>query len=63
MKLTEKVHAIKFTSNEKINVEDELSLEEIIQISINNEPYTITMRSPGDEEDLIVWLSDDDNHA
>ncbi|MBP6456775.1 MAG: formate dehydrogenase accessory sulfurtransferase FdhD [Chitinophagaceae bacterium] len=53
MKLTEKVHAIKFTSSEKINVEDELSVEEIIQISINNEPYTITMRSPGDEGDLI----------
>ncbi len=53
MKLTEKVHAIKYTSSEKIKVEDELSIEEIIQISINNESYTITMRSPGDEEDLI----------
>ncbi len=34
-------------------VEDALTVEEILNISVNGEPYTMTMRTPGDEEALV----------
>ena len=36
-----------------MNVEDALTVEEILNISVNGEPYTMTMRTPGDEEALV----------
>lgn len=35
---------------------DSLAVEEPLQISINNKPFTITMRTPGDDESLIRGL-------
>lgn len=43
----------KFANDSIENVEDALTVEEILNISINNEPYTMTMRTPGDEEALV----------
>ncbi|MFM1932496.1 MAG: hypothetical protein RL226_1799 [Bacteroidota bacterium] len=37
-------------------VKDELLVEQPLQICINNEPWTITMQTPGDEESLVVGL-------
>lgn len=42
----------KYTGAETQDVNDALTVEEILNISVNGEPYTMTMRTPGDEEDL-----------
>ena len=43
--------------NGKVNiVEDYLSIEEALQININKKPFTVIMRSPGDEVDMITGL-------
>lgn len=38
------------------DVEDTLTVEEAIQISINGDPYTVTMRTPGDDRELVRGL-------
>lgn len=53
--------AIKYVNHHTETVTDHLTVEEILQISINGQPYTTTMRSPGDEEELvrgILWTED-----
>ncbi len=43
--------------NNKITaVNDELTVEQALQISINNKPFTITMRTPGNDQELIAGL-------
>lgn len=37
-------------------VEDALAVEELLSIAVNDEPFTITMRSPGEEEALVRGL-------
>jgi FdhD protein len=37
-------------------VKDELAVEESLGISVNGEAFTVTMRSPGNEEELITGL-------
>jgi len=37
-------------------IDDYLSVEEALQICINGEPYSITMRTPGDDEKLVRGL-------
>lgn len=56
-----KVQATKFESGRSTSVNDELTVEEILHISINHEPYTTTMRSPGFEEELTrgILLTED----
>jgi FdhD protein len=51
----------KYADDQVLDVSDALTVEEILNISINGEPYTMTMRSPGDEEDLVrgILLSED----
>lgn len=46
---------VELPDNEKI-VEDALVLEHPLQIIINKEPLSITMQTPGDEEDLVRGL-------
>ena len=46
----------KFCKNEAIIVEDNLTIEEGLQIYINNKTFSITMRTPGDDEDLVKGL-------
>lgn len=52
---------VKYMNDQVQTVSDALTVEEILNISINGEAYTMTMRTPGDEEDLVrgVLLSED----
>ena len=56
-----KVHAIKYQSGVETEVEDQLTVEEMLSISINGKPYTMTMRTPGYEEEHTrgILLSED----
>lgn len=47
---------IKWDSNESTLVQDNLSVEHPLQILINGKPFSVTMRTPGDDEDLILGL-------
>ncbi len=46
----------KFSNNEVITVDDNLTVEQALQININNNPFTITMRTPGNDIELIRGL-------
>lgn len=48
--------AIKFSSQGKKNVNEDLVQEVPLYITINNEPFTITMQTPGDEKVLAIGL-------
>src|SRR6187399_1223853 len=37
-------------------VDDVLAVEESLSISINGEPFTVTMRTPGNEQELVRGL-------
>lgn len=43
----------KFIHGNTEAVQDALTVEEILNISINGAPYTMTMRTPGDEDALV----------
>lgn len=47
---------VKILDGKKTNVKDALVVEEALAIHINNEPYTITMCTPGDDEELVRGL-------
>ncbi len=47
---------IKFLNQQTELVENYIATEEALQITINNNPFTITMRMPGDDEALIRGL-------
>lgn len=47
---------IKISGTQGQRVDDELSLEFPLSILLNKEAFTVTMQSPGDEEDLIIGL-------
>lgn len=55
------VSAQKFESGYFHEVEDALTVEEMLSIAINGKPYTMTMRTPGFEEELTrgILLSED----
>lgn len=50
---TRQYQAILSKNNLKDKVEDELTVEEALSISINGSPFTITMRTPGDDDCLV----------
>lgn len=43
----------KFMHNESSLIVDALTVEEALQVNINNEPYMVTMRTPGDDIQLV----------
>ena len=47
---------LKIINNSHSIVHDHLVVEAPLQISINGEPYTVVMRTPGDDEELIRGL-------
>lgn len=47
---------LKFYDTEQSIVNDNLVVEQALQISINSEIFTITMRTPGDDEELVRGL-------
>ncbi len=46
----------KFYENNEQLVDDNLVIEQALQISINDEIFSITMRTPGNDEDLVRGL-------
>ena len=46
----------KFCNNTSFFVDDNLTVEKALQLTINNQPFSITMRTPGFDEDLIRGL-------
>lgn len=46
----------KFCGDNRFDVDDNLTVEEALQIIINKKTFTITMRTPGNDEDLINGL-------
>ncbi len=59
--MIQEVQGIQIKNNAKKDVNDTLAVEEMLSISINAEPYTITMRSPGSEQELVrgILLTED----
>ncbi len=59
--MVEKAEGKKYNKAEAQLVEDILSVEEMLSISVNGDPYTITMRSPGNEKALVrgILLTED----
>jgi FdhD protein len=56
LKDTTKYQGVKTSISETFNVEDSISVEAPLRISINGEPFTVTMRTPGMDEDLATGL-------
>lgn len=48
--------AIQYVDAMPVSVEDALVEEEALQIRINDKPYTLTMRTPGDDSSLVAGL-------
>ena len=46
----------KFNPNGVNTVNDNLTVEEALQININGKPFSITMRTPGNDEELVRGL-------
>ncbi len=53
---TRKYTGRKFDSAEVQDASDPLTIEEALQIDINSSPFTITMRTPGDDSYLVRGL-------
>lgn len=55
------VRATKYLGSKNEQVQDTLAVEEMLSISVNGEPYTITMRMPGSENELVrgILLTED----
>lgn len=56
MPLVSKFIAVKFSANTNWRVEDTLTNEAALQILVNHEPFSVTMRTPGSERDLVRGL-------
>ena len=56
MKSTSKYQGIKTDNEHSLEIEDAISVEAPLRISINKEPFTVTMRTPGDDLDLTTGL-------
>lgn len=51
-----KYQGIKLEQGNSFQIVDDLTVEEALQISVNNKPFTVTMRSPGDDDQLVRGL-------
>lgn len=56
MKTIKLQQGIRLEANHIVEVEDLLTVEEALQININGKPYTLTMRTPGDDDYLVRGL-------
>ncbi|CAM1354353.1 formate dehydrogenase accessory sulfurtransferase FdhD [Tenacibaculum insulae] len=56
MKQANSYQSIKISENSSLKIEDALVVEAPLQININNEAYTVVMRTPGDDKELIRGL-------
>lgn len=48
--------ALKINQNTPTTIQDVLVVEAPLQININNEPYTVVMRTPDNDKELIIGL-------
>lgn len=46
----------KFENEEASKIVDTLTVEEALQINVNSQPFTVTMRTPGDDRQLVRGL-------
>ena len=53
---TRKYEGKKFNSQEVNKIVDALTIEEALQININNKPFTVSMRTPGNDMYLVRGL-------
>lgn len=53
---TIKYEGLQITNGNSQKVNDDLVIEAALQININSEPYTVVMRTPGDDFELIRGL-------
>lgn len=53
---TNNYQGLKVEQNEQFAVQDELVVEAPLQININDESYTVVMRTPGHDNDLVRGL-------
>lgn len=56
MPTTRTYRAIRFRHAQKEDVNDVLTTESALQISVNGEPFTMTMRTPGSDKALVRGL-------
>lgn len=56
MKATTIYHAVLYHQHKAQKVDDTLTVEEILNMSINQKSFSMTMRTPGDEEALVRGL-------
>jgi FdhD protein len=56
MKQASVYQSIKLSEKSSLKIEDSLVIEAPLQININNESYTVVMRTPGDDHELIRGL-------
>ena len=53
---TRKYEGKQFKNNQEIKIIDSLTIEEALQINVNNKPFMVSMRTPGDDLELIRGL-------
>ncbi len=51
--MTREYRGRKFDSGRSVSVADRLTVEEALQINLNQKPFTVTMRTPGDDYFLV----------
>jgi FdhD protein len=54
--VNKKIRAIKYVAGEPQETSEALAGEQALQIKVNGKPYTITMRTPGEDKSLAVGL-------
>jgi FdhD protein len=50
------IDAVRFDDGKPSNVSEVLAPEDVLQININGNPFSVTMRSPGNDEELVRGL-------
>lgn len=55
------VESTRFTNNGTDSFSENLLVEEALEININGQPFTVTMRTPGQDNDLIRGLLHSEN--
>ena len=53
---TNQYQGIKYNKHKTEKVDDYLTVEKALQININNKPFSITMRTPNNDDSLIRGL-------
>jgi FdhD protein len=56
MRDSRQVQVIKVDENQSRDVHDDVVAEEPLEIRVNGESFTVTMRTPGDDFDLAIGI-------